>query len=258
MPAPSTSRWLSCLAVVAWVGCGTALSGCGDDLYPVVVSWAVNGLAPTAEVCERYDIDRVVLTVHDGARDRTMEADCASSLFLSDGYEYGGFVTTDSFEYDVTYVVQIDMLASDGTAIISHKTSFNTGSYDVTPVELNTLDFLSPFGNIAAVTGAFSVGSGDQAQACADAGINRVELWVYSVLDFDLEAPAAVLYADCESGVLDSGPPLLDFGDYQVTYVALDYQSEEELTVIEESEPIPVYVDAEGVVDLPSVRFRGK
>lgn len=238
------------------------VTGCGDDLYPVTVTWVVNGLAPTAEACERYGIERIVLTVRDGAQDRTIEGDCEASVFLSDGYEYGGFVTTDSFDYDVVYPYQVEMVGPSGSAIIQLKGTFSALRGDVTPVELPSLDLLAPLGEdglgtdaVATITGTFSVGSGNQAEACENAGIERVELWVYSVLDFDFESPARVLFAPCEEGVLDSGDPLLDYGDYQVTYVALTAVSGDDFEVVEESEAISVYVDQAGVLDLPAVKF---
>ncbi len=78
---------------------------------------------------------------------------------------------------------------------------------------------------------------------------------MYSVLDSNLESPAWVWDAECASGVLDSKDPLLDFGDYQVVYAAVSYISEEDYEVVEVSEPISVYVDIAGVLDLPAVTF---
>jgi hypothetical protein len=113
-------------------------------------------------------------------------------------------------------------------------------------------------GEIATVTGSFTVGiSTDLAQACAAAGINRVELWVYSVLDFDYQYYDRALFASCESGVLDSGTPLLNPGDYFVTYVALNYESELRFTVIEESDLISVQVLEPGNVQLDPFQFAG-
>ncbi|MFT3927996.1 MAG: hypothetical protein QM778_36045 [Myxococcales bacterium] len=247
------------LALVFFAWASLAAVGCSStDDYAVVVSWAVNGFAPSADDCDFYGIQSVRLTVQDGARKRTIEGDCGRTLTLSDGYPYGGYVSTEWFVYGSVYSYQLDMIGTHGESLINAEGTFVADYGDVTPVELPTLDFFAPRapgGEIATVTGSFSVGTGELAQDCAAAGINRVELWVYSVLDFDFEYPDRALFTTCDTGALDSGTPLLNAGDYQVTYVALNYTSETNYTVVQESDPIPVLVEQAGAVQLPAVSF---
>lgn len=252
-------RGLACALLVAALS--FSFGGCNsNDEYAVVVSWAVNGFAPTQAECDFHGIKSVRLTIPDGARKRTIEGECARSLVLaSDGFQYGGFVSTEFFEYGAVYSYQLDMIGTNGEVLIPNSGTFVADWGQVVPVELPTLDFFAPVavgGEIATVTGSFSVGADeDLAQACAAAGMNRVELWVYSVLDFEYAYPARALYAPCDSGVLDSGTPLLNPGEYYVTYVALDYESEQRFTVIEESDLISVYVDEPGNVPLTPWSF---
>lgn len=236
------------------------LVGCNDSQdYAVTVSWAVNGLAPTQAECDFHGIKSVRLTIPDGARNRTIEGDCARSLFLTDGYQYGGFVSTKFFEYGSVYTYNLDMIGTNGEIITQASGTFIAHYSDETPVELPTLDYFAPLalgGEIATVTGSYAIaGNADLAQACATAGINRVELWVYSVLDFNYEYPVRALYAPCEAGTLDSGTPLLNPGDYYVSYVALNYVSEDSFTVVDESDLLSVYVEQPGSVQLDPWTF---
>jgi hypothetical protein len=228
----------ACLALLSAVGCG-------EDQYALVPSWAVNGLAPSQETCDLYGIETVRLTIKDGAQTRTIDGACARALFLSDGFEYGGFITTKSFDYDIVYPYWVDMLDRDGKQIIGFNGSVSADYGDVTPVELPTLELFSPRGNVATVTGSYSFDTGDLAQACDAAGIETVELWVYSVLDYDLETPDRTLPGGaCASG--QPGPAMLDIGDYQIYYVALDAN----LNVVTSSEGQSVYVDGTSTVSL--------
>jgi hypothetical protein len=239
------------------VGCGS-----GEDDYAVVVSYVVNGLAPTPEECAFQGIKSVRLTVESGATRRSVESACGeSAVFLDDGFEYGGFLTTEWFEFGALYRYQLDMIGVNGEVLIPGSGTFSADYVNFTPVQLPTLDFFAPRapgGEIATVTGSFTVGSGgDLAQTCAAAGINRVELWVYSVLDGQGEYYDRALYAPCEEGTLDSGTPLLNPGDYFVSYVGLNYVSETNYTVVEESEPVPVTVLQAGNVALDPYAFGG-
>jgi hypothetical protein len=238
---------------------GTLLGGCADDdRYALVTSWAVNAQAPSAEVCAREGVAQVRLTLQDGARMRTIESDCTRSLELRDGYRYGGFVTTRALAFDVTYRYRVELLRRDGSAVLDHTGSVFAHRGDVTPVELPTVEVFDPLGDAAPVVGSFSVGAGDPAELCAKASVNRVELWVYSALEDTTSPdtpPVHALYGDCASGELVSNGPLLALGDYQITYVALDYQSEAHYSVVDESAAIPVSVDAPRTVTLPKVEL---
>jgi hypothetical protein len=256
------SRYLASL--LAFASSSLALAGCGSgtDDYAVVVSYVVNGLAPTQEECAFQGIKSVRLTVESGATRKSVESACGeSTVFLDDGYEYGGFVTTEWFEFGALYRYQLDMIGVDGQVLIPGSGTFAADYYDVTPAQLPTLDFFAPRtpgGEIATVTGSFTVGAGgDLAQSCAVAGINRVELWVYSVLDGTGEYYDRALYAPCETGTLDSGTPLLNPGDYFISYVGLNYVSETNYTVVEESEAVPVTVLQAGNVALDPYVFGG-
>jgi hypothetical protein len=259
---PLRPRFLALLLTALGTSAGLGGCGSGSNDYAVVVSYVVNGLAPTPEECAAQGIKSVRLTVESGSRRRSVENACGeTSIFLSDGYEYGGFLTTDWFEYGALYRYNLDMLGVNGDVLIPGSGTFTAYYDDITPVELPTLDFFAPRtpgGEIATVTGSFTVGSGpDLTQACAAAGINRVELWVYSVLDELGEYYDRALYAPCDTGVLDSGTPLLNPGDYWVSYVAMNYVSETNYTVIEESDPISVQVLEPGTVALEPHAFAG-
>jgi hypothetical protein len=252
----SLSRLCALLLTLAGLG----VTGCSNTSdYAVVISWAVNGFAPTQEVCDFHGIKSVRLTIPDGAEKRTVEGRCADTLTLSDGYDYGGFVTTEWFEFGAVYSYQLQMIATNGDIIIADSGTFRAEYNDYTPVELATLNFFAPRqpgGEIASVTGSYSfAGTPDLAQACNDKRVNRVELWVYSVLDFDYQFPDRALFNECPVGTLDSGPPLLNPGDYLISYVALDYTSEASFQVVQELDPIPVVVDQAGTVELPHAEF---
>jgi len=267
-PRPATCRsstWTRALPLLASALCASmGLAGCGSghDDYAVIVSYVVNGLAPTADECAIQGIKSVRLTIDSGSRTRTIESACGeSTIFLDDGYEYGGFRTTPWFEYGVLYRYELEMLGANGEVLIPGSGTFVADYLDVTPVTLPTLDFFAPRtpgGEIATVTGSFSVGTNpDLAQACADAGINRVELWVYSVFDEQGEYYDRALYTSCDAGTLNSGTPLLNPGDYWISYVALNYTSETQFVVVEESEAVSVQVLQPGNVDLAPYQFAG-
>jgi hypothetical protein len=247
------SGWPHLLSAVVAASC----AGCADDdKYALAVPWAVNAIAPSAAVCQREGIDHVRLTIVDGARMRTIDSDCSRSIELSDGYRYGGFVTTKSLDYGVTYPYRVELLDAHGKAIVHDEGSVEARRGDVTPVELPTVQVFDPLGSDAIVKGSYSVGRGDAADLCARAGVNRVEMWVYSALD-DVTSPdtepVRALYGECASEKFDSGTPLLSLGDYQITYAALDYQSDGHYSVVKESDPIPVTVAKQGTVTLPKV-----
>jgi hypothetical protein len=232
--------------------------GCGDDddRYAVVTSWAVNALAPTHAVCEREDIVRVRLTIMDGARERTIETACTRSHELRDGYRYGGFVTTRVFDFDVTYPFEVALLDARGKAVESQRGSIAAQRGDVTPLELPTLERFSPLGDAAAVIGPFRVGGDDPARRCEQAGVNRVEMWLYSAFE-DLTKtppqPVRALHTDCALGRFDSRTPLLAVGDYQVVYAALDLRSTDDYRVVKRSDPISVTVERAGTLTLPEI-----
>ncbi len=258
----SLARARSLLVPMLCASLGLTACGAGDNDYAVIVSYVVNGLAPTSEECALQGIKLVRLSIDSGTRTRTLESECGeSSIFLDDGYEYGGFRTNQWFEYGVLYRYELEMIGVNGEVLIPGSGTFVADYGNVTPVILPTLDFFAPRtpgGEIATVTGAFSVGeTPDLAQACADAGINRVELWVYSVFDEAGEYYDRVLYTPCDAGTLDSGTPLLNRGDYWISYVALNYTSEAQFVVVEESEAIPVQVLEPGNVALPPHQFTG-
>jgi hypothetical protein len=229
------------------------LGSCGqdDDDYDVAVSWLINGLAPDSELCDRYQVESVRLTLLDRDRNRTVESSCSDRVILSDSFEYGGFITNRDFEYELLYRYRVDMLDGNGDVVAGYEGSFEAFYDNVTPVELPTLELFEPIGEDATLNGSFDVAPGPNAESCAAAGIDAVEVWLASAADTRFEDPYVVLSAPCEAGELSSGEPLLALGDYQAKYVAVD----EELRVIAESEEFSVLVDGALDITLPAVRF---
>jgi hypothetical protein len=214
------------------------VSACSDDEYAVAVSWLINGLPPDDTACEENGVESVRLTIVGHERDRTLEADCSSTIFLSDGFDYGGFITTESFKYDRVYNYKVDMLDANGNVVVGYDGQFEALLGDFTPVELLTLELFDPFGDLGAVMGSFTLGEGDLAENCALAGIDTVELWVASATDPDFVDAEILHAADCSAGEIGGLEPVLAFGDYNIKYVALQGSR-----VQRESESFAVLVD---------------
>jgi hypothetical protein len=248
--APGSSPLTSlCLAAACSVAATSA--GCSEDGYAVAASWLINGLPPDEASCTLQGVQSVRLTVSSNGREQSLEADCAERIFLSDGFDYGGFITNESFDYDRNYTYQVDMLDARGEVIAGYNGSFRAEYGDFTPVELPPLELFQPIGDVAALVGSFAVGAGPLSETCALAGIDAVELWMASATDLDFVDPVIVHAADCEAGEVGSDEAALAYGDYQVKYVAVD----KELNVLQESEPFALLVDGEALFTLDRVTF---
>jgi hypothetical protein len=229
------------------------LAACGSerDDYAVAPSWLINGMAPDEALCATYGVESVRLTIEGSQKDRTLEAACSDRIVLSDGFEYGGFVTTESFDYDKPYRYQVDMLDAQGESIAGYSGSFQAQFGDLTPVELLPLELFWPQGDQASLAGSFTLDGQNLAKDCESAGIAHVEIWVASVTDPELVDAQPVLSSACSAGKLESDGPVLAIGDYQAKYVALDAEDR----VVTESEVFSVFVDEPLEVTLPPVRL---
>jgi hypothetical protein len=196
-------------------------------------------------------VARVRFTVRGGDREKSLEADCNERIFLSDGFDYGGFITNESFDYGRKYTYQVDMLDTRGEVIAGYSGSFRAEYGDFTPVELPPLELFQPTGDMAALVGSFEVGDGPLSETCAQAGIDAVELWVASATDVKFVDPVVIHTADCETGEVGSDEAALAYGDYQVKYVAVDAR----LNVLQESEEFALLVDGEALFTLDPVTF---
>jgi hypothetical protein len=223
-----------------------------DDDYAVTASWLINGLAPDEALCATYEVESVRLTIEGKDGGRSLTADCTERVVLSDGFDYGGFTTTQSFEFGKSYRYQIDMLDDAGNSVAGYEGSFEAQADNLTPVELPPLELFWPHGDQATLFGRYSLeGDDDLAQACESAEIERVEIWVASVTDVDLVDAQPVLSSACSEGELGSDEPVLAIGDYQLLYVALDAEDR----VVTQSESFPATVDGPVEVTLPDVRL---
>src|SRR3712207_3917462 len=102
----------SSLAVASLAGCSSSPQG---D-YQVAVSWLLNGTTPSAEQCREQGVARARFEVwsDNGRKLQTLESNCASVLTLSDGNDYGGFLTTRAFEWDRSYQFELTLVDASG------------------------------------------------------------------------------------------------------------------------------------------------
>jgi hypothetical protein len=252
------NRWANViyLALPAAV-CAAGCSYSSSDDYGVVVSWLLNGLEPTAELCREQGIARVRLTVDDGpGKPVSVEADCDETLILSDGLSYGAFETNASFEFGVGYAYEVEFLDKKGKALYGYDSTLVAYANYYTPVELDTIDVFEPLGSQAKLTAAwfFEGGTRDTiADDCANNGVEKVSFWIASATDEDFANAYVIDEIGCEEGAFESRDEVLASGDYLIKYVALDDRG----ASAEQSEPIAVYVDEPGTVHLPRQIFQG-
>lgn len=231
---------------------------CGFDVgedYRVTVTWLINGTAPSRALCDENGVDRIRFTVFGPGKERSIEADCAESLTLDDGYDYGGFDSTRSFEYDVTYRYRVEMLDAAGRPLpdLAYSDSFRVYYGDFTPWVLTPLELYAPAGRTAAVTGEWTIeGRKANAADCDRLGAVAVGIDFASSTDPDFVDPWEIVRADCAAGIVISEEAVLAEGEYNVRYVALDANDE----VIQDVILNDLYiVDQPGTLDVQTVDF---
>jgi hypothetical protein len=244
--------------MVASIGCSLAASGCtfdpGHD-YSVVVSWLLNGDVPSEDRCTELGVDTVRLTMDGPGKPVEIEGDCAETLVLSDGLDYGAFVTTVSFDYGVGYDYSVDLLDARGEVAYGYDGYVDAYYGDLNPFELPTIDVFKPRGGLAKFTAAWVFQGGGPstlADDCKAAGISAVVLWIASAAAPSFSEAVVLDEAPCEDGVLSSTEPVLASGEFLVKYAALDDRG----APAEEGEPFSVGVHEARTVDFPRQSFR--
>ncbi|MET0283387.1 MAG: hypothetical protein ABW352_02915 [Polyangiales bacterium] len=208
----------------------SGLSGCSNNGdYQVAVSWVLNGTTPNAQMCAEHGIARArfVVTGPGGSRSKVLEANCSDTVTLSDGFEYGGFFTNDTFEWDTRYSYTLTLVDAAGNDVsVPASATFEVPWADyATTYELSYLDYVAPVGRSASLSGEWQFATGSQATVAADctaAGIARVRIMATSALDNETLADSVqVAVADCAAGRFVSNEPVLATGDYLFFYQAL-------------------------------------
>jgi hypothetical protein len=240
---------------LAALGAGGCKLELGDD-YRVKVSWLINGTSPSPELCREKGVDRVRFTVETSGRDRVIEGNCEEQIRLDDGYYYGGFETTRSFDYGVRYRYRVEMLDADGNPLRDYGYSdtfwFDYG--DGLPRELAPLELFEPKGRTAALFAEWTIDRRTPTQAeCDRLNITDIAVDVASSTDGDFEDSIEIARAPCAEGVIDTVRGVLAEGEYLVRYVALDARDQ----VVDE-----IYFDEDifqvkesGTLDIPIVDF---
>lgn len=256
MRFPSLSK-LVLLALSAVLGLSS--TGCrfsvGGD-YAIGVTWLINGTAPSRQLCEENGVDRVRLTILSPGKERTLEGDCDEQIYYDyDGLYYGGFISDDSFDYDVRYRYRIEMLDSQGRPLdgLGYTDTFRVSWGDDDPWVLVPLELFSPTGRLAAVTGAWTIERRKaNAQDCERLGASSVAIDFASSTDPDFVDPVEMVRADCATGQVFSDGAVVGEGEYNVRYVALDADGDVVQDVIADQLYV---VDKKGTLDIETVDF---
>jgi hypothetical protein len=249
---------------LAWVLCAAA-PACGFDSghdYSTVVTWLINGTAPSPELCEEQGVDRVRFTVRSPSKRRTLEAPCSSQVVLpSDGLSYGGFVTTQAFDYGVSYDYEVEMLDDSGQPIpgLGYSDTYTTYYGDYVPFELAPLELWDPGRSpIASARGSWTFAGAPANNAiCAQLGAAEVAIEVASSTDANFEDYYEVAHADCADGVIDSVAPALAEGEYVARYVlfSADDEALQEIPLADGDQLFPFQVDRAGELHFDPVDF---
>jgi hypothetical protein len=222
--------WLVVSALL--LGFGSTGCGVGND-YSVTVTWLINGTAPNRSLCAAQGVDRIRFTVLGPGEERSLYAECEQQVLLpDDGLYYGGFVSTDSFEFDVTYDYRVEMLDARGLPLpdVGYTDSFRVSYLDsdylpwvLTPLELFAPAASSPSTGLAGVSGTWTLdGRKANPADCDRLGAVSVAIDFASSTDPEFEDSVEILRADCSAGsVISDGTAVLG-GEYNVRYVALD------------------------------------
>jgi hypothetical protein len=217
---------------------GTALfallSGCGKSGgdYAASVAWAINGMLPTPEICREQGIARGRLEVQDrrGENAQALEGDCAATVFVPgpdlddpNFYEYGGFETSEAFEYDVPYLYTVSLVDASGRPVARPATGEMVryrGEGDF--FDLPKIDYLQPSGSDAVLKVQWDfAGEPDVAKACEARRIDTVQVLVSTILDLDGINEVAFQEVPCAAGAFDSKVPVLATGAYVFRLEAL-------------------------------------
>lgn len=232
------------------------LGACSPDRdYQVAVPWALNGVVPSAQTCQEQHIARGRFEVFSasGKKLQSLESDCAELITLSDGYQYGGFLTTRAFVWDRTYNYTLTLIdASGAPQSTPGQGSFNVPFDSADIYELGYLDYLNPHGTAAALSGEWSVAQGaDLAAACSQNRISKVRIFVASGLDTKLEDATQMAEANCSDGRFVSSGKVLATGSYLFEYVAVSDGG----NIVQTGESIPMRVDGSRDIALPREMF---
>jgi hypothetical protein len=218
-------------ALGGFLFCLSLLSACsnnGDD-YQVVVSWLINGTTPNQDMCQEHGIARARFEVRSqsGSAVKTIEGNCADTITLSTGDEYGGFYTNNSFDWDVRYNYTLTLVDAAGNAVSQPaSSSFQVAFDDADIYELDYLDYVNPIGKSASLTGEWQFSNGTASSVAADCAaqrVTKVRILATSALD-DPDHPGdavTVAEADCTAGSFISNGSILATGDYFFYFQAI-------------------------------------
>jgi hypothetical protein len=257
-----SARTLSLLAFALTLGAGCSF-GVGSD-YAVTVTWLINGTAPSSALCESQGVDRIRFTVLSPGNERSLYADCDSRVTLAvDGLDYGGFVSTSSFSYGVSYRYRVDMVDANGRTVqveangtledASYTDTFTVDYGDEEPWVLTPLELFSPSGDLAGISGEWTIdGQKATADGCQKLGAVSVAIDFASSTDLYFDDAVEIANTDCAAGIVFSDGAVLDEGEYNVRYVALNESNE----VVGEVIADQLYVvDAPGTLDIETIDF---
>jgi hypothetical protein len=252
----SYARALVCLLLAsfaAWGATGCTLGPSGD--YQVAVSWLINGATANASLCTEQRIARFRFEVRTGGGRvlKTIESDCASMIQLEDGAEYGGFLTSASFDWETDYYYALTPLDAAGNALSAPAESEFYLEFDAADIyQLAPLDYLQPVGSAASLAGEWRVGNGTDVQAaCLAQDIKTVRILASSALDTDLVHVVQVAEAPCGDGKYASGSKVLARGFYNFFYEAVSSGG----SIVAHGDPIQLTVDGSKDVVLPREAF---
>jgi hypothetical protein len=234
----------------------------GHD-YAVTVTWLINGTAPSEELCDAQGVERVRFTVRSPSKRRTLEASCDDRVVLaSDGLPYGGFITTQSFDYGVAYDYEVEMLDRAGNPLpdLGYGDTFVVYYGDEVPWALAPLELWDPGrGAIASVFGSWTInGRPPDATSCAAVDADEVAIEVASSTDADFADFHEVAFASCADGELDSREAVLAEGEYVARYVlfSADDTRLQEIPLVDGDQLISHHVFQAGELPIDPVDFR--
>jgi hypothetical protein len=234
------------------------LGSCSLDLahdYAVIVPWLINGVAPSQEQCRDHGVERVRFTVTSGDFS-PLEGACGEGIEFDDGSRYGGFVTTDSFDFDERYEYVIEMIDAKGKVVdgLTVTDWFRVDYYgdEALPYLLNPLELFEPSGDVASFEGEWTAGD-EVGAGCQALGISEVVLWVTSFTDPTFANAIELASAPCGDGHIASDGAVLAAGDYLLMYEALAASGAR----VDASDAIEAIVEEPGLLTIDTVRFDG-
>lgn len=254
MRAFPVQRLLLLLAFTLALGAGCRF-GIGND-YAVTVTWLINGTAPSRSLCKAMGVESIRFTVLGPGKERTLHGNCDDQVLLeSDGYYYGGFVSTRSFEYDVSYRYKVEMLDAQGKLVenATYTDRFEVSWGDEEPWVLVPLELFSPTGQLAGVSGQWTIeGRKPDATDCQRLGADTVAIDFASSTDQYFDDAVEIVRADCTAGTVVSDGAVVEEGEYNVRYVALDKDGKVVSDVIADQLYV---VDSRGTLAIEKIDF---